>query len=75
MAKTAHCPWCSRDSVPVTDKGGFGNHVDATGKRCIGVGQQYHNEPTRTLPKNIKGTVNRNTKTSKWLNSDDKENP
>ncbi len=52
--RTAHCRYCSRDDVPITDKGGFKSHVDAAGKPCIGhpIPRPL---PARTPPKKIKG--------------------
>ena len=55
------CPWCSRESVSITKKGGLVNHPDAGGKKCIGVGMVVAKD-TRTPPKKIKPTFNRNRK-------------
>ncbi len=56
---TVKCPWCSRAEVHVTNKGGLAPHVDAAGKRCVGIGMRTA-EPTRTPPHPFKGIVQRN---------------
>lgn len=57
--RSTKCPWCSRTDVEITDKGGLAPHVDAAGKKCIGVGAQVA-KPLRTEPKPIKGITQRN---------------
>ena len=61
MSRTAHCPWCSRDGVPVSTKGCFTQHTDAAGKACIGVGMRYGMPDTRTPKKRTYGPVNKRT--------------
>lgn len=59
-AKKTHCPWCSRDGVLLTSKGGLGNHCDASGKKCVGVGMQV-SASSLTPPKKIYPTYSRKT--------------
>lgn len=55
----AKCLWCSREGIAITPKGGLAPHVDAAGKRCVGIGMRTA-EPTRTPPRPFKGIVQRN---------------
>jgi hypothetical protein len=58
---TVKCRWCGREDVEVTAKGGLGNHATPGGLRCFAVGLQV-SEDTRTPPKRIKGTLQRNSR-------------
>ncbi len=61
---TAKCPWCGREDVEITAKGGLGNHTNPGGVRCFAVGMKV-SEDTRTPPRPFKGTVQRNSHRSR----------
>lgn len=55
--KTAHCPHCSRDNVPITSKGWIAPHVNMAGTRCLYIVQA--SASTKTPPKRIKPIFNK----------------
>jgi hypothetical protein len=37
-SKGEHCPWCSRDGIKRSPKGGLMPHLTFGGQRCVGTG-------------------------------------